>query len=87
MDVVQAVSSASLGSGSGGSDLVASVPAGTALYNATVFIDAVGIRNYTALGSAAEKYGLINIPLSSGWGPYDYYGGGGGDYYGYYNGR
>ena len=41
---LQAVSSSSLGSNSGGSDLVTSLPAGTALYNATVFIDAVDIR-------------------------------------------
>ena len=81
----QAVSSSSVGAG--GSDLLTSVAPATALYNATIFIDAVDIRNYTAPGSAAEKYGLINIPLSGGWGPYDYYNDGGSDYYGYYNGR
>ncbi len=46
-------------------------PGSTMFYNASLAVDVAGILSYVAPPSAAEKAGLIRIPLGwSGWGGY-----------------
>ncbi|CAL8470600.1 g10142 [Coccomyxa elongata] len=75
--VLGTVASASVG-GSGSAQLLTAATPGLTLYNATLFIDAPDIANYTAAAASSpgEKAGLIRIPLGFGYGygyGYDYY--------------
>ncbi len=57
---LQAVQSASLApAGSGQQALPAAVAPGTAVYNATVFMDIVNISRYTS--GAADKVGVVSV--------------------------
>jgi hypothetical protein len=72
------VASASTPATPSASTIITSVPPGYTLYNTTLFVDVVGIANYTSAQSGVgEKAGLIRVPLGGdGWygDPYYYYG-------------